>query len=68
MGLRWPRLTHYGIAPGGNWRRMPFLSCDFGAEQPLLDADVIGVGSIRDAVLEMERVPVAQLRKLLATG
>jgi hypothetical protein len=27
---------------------MPFLSCDLGAEQPLLDADVIGVGSNRD--------------------
>jgi hypothetical protein len=40
--------TVYGTAPGGNWRRMPFLSCDLGAEQPLLDADVIGVGSSRD--------------------
>jgi hypothetical protein len=38
----------YGTAPGSNWRRMPFLSCDLGAEQPLLDADVIGVGSNRD--------------------
>ena len=27
---------------------MPFLSCDLGAEQPLLDADVIGVGINRD--------------------
>jgi hypothetical protein len=27
---------------------MPFLSCDLGAEQPLLDADVIGVGSSRN--------------------
>ncbi|MFL1463433.1 phage tail tube protein [Roseococcus sp. DSY-14] len=40
--------TTYGTAPTGNWRRMPFLSCDLGAEQPLLDADVIGVGSNRD--------------------
>ena len=40
--------TVYGTAPGSNWRRMPFLSCDLGAEQPLLDADVIGVGSNRD--------------------
>ena len=40
--------TTYGTAPGSNWRRMPFLSCDLGAEQPLLDADVIGVGSNRD--------------------
>ena len=28
----------YGTAPSGNWRRMPFLSCNLGAEQPLLDA------------------------------
>ena len=40
--------TVYGTAPGGDWQRMPFLSCDLGAEQPLLDADVIGVGSNRD--------------------
>jgi hypothetical protein len=45
--LTFPEAT-YGTAPGGNWRRMPFLSCDLGAEQPLLDADVIGVGSNRD--------------------
>uniref|UniRef100_UPI000562D9AA phage tail tube protein n=1 Tax=Rubritepida flocculans TaxID=182403 RepID=UPI000562D9AA len=38
----------YGTAPAGDWRRLPFLSCDLGAEQPLLDADVIGVGSSRD--------------------
>jgi hypothetical protein len=45
--LMFPEAT-YGTAPGGNWRRMPFLSCDLDAEQPLLDADVIGVGSNRD--------------------
>ncbi len=45
--LMLPEAT-YGTAPGGNWQRMPFLSCDLGAEQPLLDADVIGVGSNRD--------------------
>ena len=38
----------YGTAPAGDWLRMPVLSCDLGAEQPLLDADVIGVGSSRD--------------------
>ncbi|MBB5691899.1 hypothetical protein GXW77_16505 [Roseomonas alkaliterrae] len=42
-----PELT-YGTAPGGNWRRVPFLSCNLGAEQPLLDADVIGLGGNRD--------------------
>jgi hypothetical protein len=40
--------TTYGTPPGGNWRRMPFLSIDLGAEQPLLDNDVIGVGTNRD--------------------
>lgn len=40
--------TVYGIAPGGDWQRTPFLSCELGAEHPLLDADVIGVGSNRD--------------------
>lgn len=39
----------YGSAPAGDWRRLPFLSCDLGAEQPLLDADVIGLGGNRDA-------------------
>jgi hypothetical protein len=38
----------YGTVPAGGWMRLPFLSCDLGAEQPLLDADVIGVGSSRD--------------------
>jgi hypothetical protein len=42
-----PQAT-YGTAPGGNWRRVPFLSCNLGAEQPLLDADVIGLGGNRD--------------------
>jgi hypothetical protein len=42
-----PEVT-YGTAPGGNWRRVPFLSSSLGAEQPLLDADVIGLGGNRD--------------------
>lgn len=41
--------TVYGTAPGGNWRRMPFLSIDLGAEQPLIDNAVIGAGNNRDA-------------------
>ena len=49
-----PEVT-YGTAPGGNWRRVPFLSCGLGAEQPLLDAGVtlftIGLGS-RDFVAD----------------
>ncbi|MBS7790316.1 hypothetical protein KTR66_09930 [Roseococcus sp. SDR] len=40
--------TTYGTAPGGNWRRMPFMSVDLGAEQPLLDNDIIGAGNNRD--------------------
>jgi Phage tail tube protein len=39
----------YGTAPTGNFKRLPFLTCDLGAEQPLLDADVIGLGGTRDA-------------------
>lgn len=46
--LMQPEAT-YGTVPGGNWKRLPFLSCDLGAEQPLLDADVIGLGGNRDA-------------------
>jgi hypothetical protein len=38
----------YGTAPGGDWRRMPFFSCSLGAEQPLLDADVIVLSNNRD--------------------
>jgi hypothetical protein len=30
---------------GGNWRRLAFLTRDLGAEQPLPDADIIGLGS-----------------------
>ncbi len=39
--------TIYGTAPGSNWRRMPFLSCDLGAEQPLLDADCRSSNALR---------------------
>jgi hypothetical protein len=39
--------TVYGTAPGGNWRRMPILSCDLGPEQALIDANVIGIGTGR---------------------
>ena len=34
----------YGQSPGGNFRRMPFNRCDLGAEQGLLDNDIIGLG------------------------
>jgi hypothetical protein len=39
----------YGTAPGGNWLRMPFMSIDLGAEQPLIQSDVLAVGNNRDA-------------------
>jgi hypothetical protein len=39
--------TVYGTAPGGNWRRLPMLSCDLGPEQALIDANVIGIGTGR---------------------
>jgi hypothetical protein len=38
----------YGVAPAGNWIQLPFLTQDLGAEQPLIDVDVIGVGGNRD--------------------
>jgi hypothetical protein len=40
--------TEYGTPPGGNWRLLPFLTCDLGAEQPFIDADVIGLAPNRD--------------------
>lgn len=41
--------TVYGTPPSGNWRAMPFLSANLGAEQPFIDNDVIGIGNNRDA-------------------
>lgn len=38
----------YGTPPVGGWRLMPFLTCDLGAEQPFIDADVIGLAPNRD--------------------
>ena len=38
----------YGTPPSGDWRLMPFVSCDLGAEQPFIDADVIGLAPNRD--------------------
>ncbi|TQF85234.1 hypothetical protein FK498_00665 [Elioraea sp. Yellowstone] len=38
----------YGAPPSGDWRLMPFVSCDLGAEQPFIDADVIGLAPNRD--------------------
>jgi len=41
--------TTYGTPPGGNWRLMPIVNFDLGAEQPFIDADVIGLATNRDA-------------------
>jgi hypothetical protein len=40
--------TTYGTPPGGNWRLMPIVNFDLGAEQPFVDADVIGLATNRD--------------------
>jgi hypothetical protein len=40
--------TTYGTPPGGNWRLMPIINFDLGAEQPFIDADVIGLATNRD--------------------
>ncbi|CAK0740424.1 Phage tail protein [Azospirillaceae bacterium] len=34
----------YGVAPSGNYSRLPFVSCDLGSEQPLEANDVLGLG------------------------
>lgn len=39
----------YGTAPGGNWLRMPFMSVDLGAEQPLIPSLVLSAGNSRDS-------------------
>jgi hypothetical protein len=39
--------TVYGTSPSGNWRRLPFESCDLGPEQALIEANVLGVGTGR---------------------
>lgn len=54
-----PELT-YGTAPGGNWRRMPFISCDLGAEQPLIDNAIIGAGNNRDAAAPFQDTVTVQ--------
>lgn len=52
--------TTYGTPPGGNWRLMPFLSCDLGAEQPFVDADVIGLAPNRDVAPPFRDVVTVQ--------
>ncbi|MFC6688646.1 phage tail tube protein [Jhaorihella thermophila] len=47
--------TTYGTTPASGFVRMPFTSCGLGAEQPLIESDLLGLGRdpaapIRDAV------------------
>ena len=50
----------YGTAPGGNWLRMPFLSIDLGAEQPLIQSDVLSAGNSRDPAAPFQDVITVQ--------
>ena len=34
----------YGTSPGGNFQTLPFIECDLGAEQGLIEDDVLGLG------------------------
>ena len=48
----------YGTSPGGNFQTLPFVDCDLGAEQSLIDDDVLGLG----------RDPQAPSRDLVRVG
>ena len=48
----------YGTSPGGNFQTLPFIECDLGAEQGLIDDDVLGLG----------RDPQAPSRDLVRVG
>jgi hypothetical protein len=52
----------YGTPPGGNWRLMPILSFDLGAEQPFIDADVIGLATNRDVAPPFRDIVTVQGR------
>ena len=53
----------YGVAPSGNYIKLPFITTDIGAEQPLGEAPEIGVGRDpqepwRDVITEGGQVEV----------
>lgn len=50
----------YGTAPGGNWLRMPFMSIDLGAEQPLIQSDVLAAGNNRDSAAPFQDTVTVQ--------
>ena len=68
--------TTYGTPPASGFTRMPFASATLGAEQPLLNSELLGYGRdplapIKDAVTADGNVVVpidAQRLRLLAEG
>jgi hypothetical protein len=52
----------YGTPPGGNWRLMPIVNFDLGAEQPFIDADVIGLATNRDVAPPFRDIVTVQGR------
>jgi hypothetical protein len=54
--------TVYGTPPGGNWRLMPIVNFDLGAEQPFIDADVIGLATNRDVAPPFRDIVTVQGR------
>ncbi|PRX29005.1 hypothetical protein SAMN05216257_10486 [Meinhardsimonia xiamenensis] len=53
MALAWE--SSYGVAPVSGYTKMPFVSSSLGAEQPLLESDLLGYGRdplapLKDAV------------------
>lgn len=55
----------YGTPPGGNWKRMPFMSIDLGETQPLIDGDVIGVGGNRDTAAPFQDIVTVSGRAMV---
>jgi hypothetical protein len=46
--------TTYGVPPGGNYIQVPFVSCDLGPEQGLIESDLLGQGrEPEDPVLDV---------------
>ncbi|MGE0253503.1 MAG: phage tail tube protein [Alphaproteobacteria bacterium] len=53
----------YGTAPGGNYMRLPFVQSNLGAEQGLIEDDLLGAGRdpadpIRDAISNTGEITV----------
>lgn len=50
--------TTYGVSPGGNFRRLPMMSVDLGAEQAVTGRPVIGHLGLNRHTTTVERGPV----------